>query len=353
MLDHQGRAFFILRQGASPERLLTMAAYSTLERLGQFRMADPGLEQRRGEEVLRFGLALGGGGLKGLAHIGVLQVLVENELFPSYIAGTSAGSIVAALYASGISPLKMEEIVISLAPRDYIDYNITGLIKYIMGLILPQYDYTLEGLIVGEKIENLVYEWTGGKRIGEVDLPTAIIACDIDSGQKIIFTNEALVKAEGQIIISNVLLSEAVRSSISIPVTFVPREFRGMKMVDGGLKDIVPAMVTRSMGAEYVLGINLGKENYATDVSGIPQIIGRTLDILIYETSATEEDFFTDMLLHPDVQDVGLTDLKEAAKIIRAGRRVMRENLAQLKQQLGYSQVTQDSPSTYTRRKET
>lgn len=311
------------------------------------------MEQERGEAVLRFGLALGGGGLKGLAHIGVLQVLVENKLFPDYIAGASAGSIVAALYASGVSPLKMQEIVTSLTPHDYIDYNITGLIKYVLGLLLPKYDYTLDGLIVGEKIENLIYEWTEGKRIGEADLPTAIIACDIDSGQKIIFTNQALVKSEGQMVISNVRLSEAVRSSISIPVTFVPKDFRGMKMVDGGLKDIVPAMVTRSLGAEYVLGINLGKENYATDVAGIPQIIGRTLDILIYETSATEEEYFADMLLHPEVPDVGLTDLKEASKIIRAGRKVMRENLSQLKQQLGYDQVTHNSPSTYTRRKET
>lgn len=298
-------------------------------------MVNPGMEQGRGDELLRLGLALGGGGLKGLAHIGILQVLVENQLYPDYIAGTSAGSIVAALYASGVSPRKMEEIVTSLAPHDYIDYNITGLIKYILGVLLPKYDYTLDGLIVGEKIERLVYEWTGGKKIGDADLPTAIIACDIDSGQKIIFTNQALVQPEGQTIIGNVRLSEAVRSSISIPVTFVPKAFRGMTMVDGGLKDIVPVMVTRSMGAEYVLGINLGKENYATDVSGIPQIIGRTLDILIYETSATEEDFFADMLLHPEVSDVGLTDLKEAAKIIRAGRRVMRENLCQLKQQLG------------------
>ncbi|MEQ8201474.1 MAG: patatin-like phospholipase family protein [Syntrophomonadaceae bacterium] len=303
--------------------------------------------------MLRFGLALGGGGLRGLAHIGVLQVLVENGLYPDYIAGTSAGSIVAALYASGVSPLKMEDIVTSLDPHDYIDYNIIGLIKYIMGLLLPKYDYNLDGLIVGDKIENLVFEWTRGKSIGEAVLPLAIVACDIDSGRKIIFTNQTLVKPSSEMVISHALLSEAVRSSISIPVTFVPKKFRGMQMVDGGLKDIVPVMVTRSMGAEYVLGINLGIENYETDVSGIPQIIGRTLDILIYETSATEEDFFADMLLHPEVPEVGLTDLKDATKIIRAGRRVMRENLPQLKQQLGADQVTQISPSTYTRRKET
>lgn len=290
--------------------------------------------------------------MKGLAHIGVLQILAENDLYPDFIAGTSAGSIVAALHASGVSPLKMEEIVTSLAPHDYIDYNITGLIKYILGLLLPKYNYTLDGLIVGRKIEKLVNKWTEGKVIGEAELPMAIVACDINRGQKIVFTNQTLVGPNSEMIISNARLSEAVRASISIPVTFVPQMFRGIQMVDGGLKDIVPVMVTRYMGAEYVLGINLGKENYETDVAGIPQIISRTLDILIYETSATEENFFADMLLHPEVPDVGLTDLKDAAKIIRAGRRVMRDNLSQLKQQLGYEQVTQISSPTYTRRKE-
>lgn len=274
--------------------------------------------------------------MKGLAHIGVLQVLVENQVYPDYIAGTSAGSIIAALYASGVSPLKMEQIVTALAPRDYIDYNIAGLIKYVAGLVLPNYDYTLNGLIVGDKIEQLVYNWTSGKRLAEVNLPTAMIACDIDSGGKIIFTNQTLVKPYGETVVTDALLSEAVRSSISIPVTFIPKKFRGMQIVDGGLKDIVPAMVTKSMGAEYVLGINLGRENYRTDVEGIPQIIGRTLDILIYETSDTEEDFFADLLLHPKVPDVSLTDLKDATKIIRAGRRVMRDNIALLKKELGF-----------------
>ncbi len=288
-----------------------------------------------------------------MAHIGVLQVLIENQVYPDYIAGTSAGSIIAALYASGVSPLKMEQIVTALTPRDYIDYNIAGLIKYVVGLVLPNYDYTLNGLIAGDKIEQLIYDWTGGKRLGEVNLPTAMIACDIDSGGKIVFTNQTLVKPYGGVVVTDALLSEAVRSSISIPVTFVPKKFRGMQIVDGGLKDIVPAMVTKSMGAEYVLGINLGVENYRTDVEGIPQIIGRTLDILIYETSNTEEDFFADLLLHPEVPDVSLTDLKEAGKIIRAGRKVMRDNIALLKKELGFQQVTQLSPSTYTSRKGT
>lgn len=287
--------------------------------------------------MLRFGMALGGGGLKGLAHIGVLQVLIDNNIYPDYIAGTSAGSIVASLYASGVSPYEMETIVLGLSPSDYIDYNFAGLIKYLCSLWLPNYNYTLNGLIIGDKIEQLVNGWTEGKSLTDLRLPLAIVACDVNSGRKIIFSNQTLIWSEGVTIIKDALVSEAVRSSISIPATFVPKQFQGMQMIDGGVKDIVPAMVTKSMGAQYVIGINLGVENYQSNVNGIPQIIGRTLDILVYETSDTEENFFADMLLHPEVPDASLTDIKDAAKIIRAGRRVMRENITRLKEDLGYT----------------
>ena len=280
------------------------------------------------------GLALGGGGLKGLAHIGVLQILADNHIPPVYITGTSAGSIFAALYASGISPYQMEDIICSLSTRDYLDYNITGIIKYLLNLVLPCYDYSLDGLLAGDKIETLVNGWTRGKSLADSELPLAIVACDIDSGRKIIFTNHVINLPDSEIIIKNALLSEAVRSSISIPVTFSPKQLQGMQIVDGGLKDIVPVMITKYMGADYVLGINLGKEIYHTKVKGILQIIGRTLSIMTFETSDTEEDFFADMLLHPEVPDVNLTDIKDAAKIIRVGRQVMQANIAHLRREL-------------------
>ena len=280
------------------------------------------------------GLALGGGGLKGLAHIGVLQILDDNRIPPVYITGTSAGSIFAALYASGISPYQMEDIICSLSTRDYLDYNITGIIKYLLNLVLPCYDYSLDGLLAGDKIEKLVNGWTRGKSLADSELPLAIVACDIDSGRKIIFTNHVINLPDSEIIIKDALLSEAVRSSISIPVTFSPKQFQGMQIVDGGLKDIVPVMITKYMGADYVLGINLGKEIYNTKVKGILQIIGRTLSIMTFETSDTEEDFFADMLLHPEVPDVNLTDIKDAAKIIRVGRKVMQANIAHLRREL-------------------
>ncbi|MDD4801365.1 MAG: patatin-like phospholipase family protein [Syntrophomonas sp.] len=282
------------------------------------------------------GLALGGGGLKGLAHIGVLQVLCENDIRPVFISGTSAGSIIAALYASGISPYRIETIVTGLTSNDYLDYNVMGMFKYFLNFLIPGYKYNLDGILVGDKIEKLIYDLTKGKYLMEIKMPLAIISCDIDSGSKIIFTNQPIKEeADDVIVIHDALLSEAVRSSISIPVTFQPKVCQGMQMVDGGLKDIVPVMVNKYMGASYVLAINLGKEIYQTKVNGIPQTISRAISIMVFETSNTEERFFADMLLFPDVPDVGLNDMQNAPQIIRAGRRIMRENIAALKKGLG------------------
>lgn len=282
------------------------------------------------------GLALGGGGLRGMAHIGVLQILRDHGLNPEYISGTSVGSIIAAFYASGISPYRMEEIVLGLKPADYLDYNIAGTLKYLFSLVWPGYQATLDGVLLGNKVEQIVYHYTEGKKLKEVNFPLAIISCDIDSGKKVIFTNQNLDYEQADvIIIQNALISEAVRSSISIPVTFKPKFFQGMQMVDGGVKDILPANVNKTMGADYVLGVNLGQEMYDTKVKGIPQIISRTLSILTYETSELEEDIYADMIIYPGIKGASLDDIGEAEKFIRAGRRAIKEKLDELKRDLG------------------
>ena len=282
------------------------------------------------------GLALGGGGMKGMAHIGVLQILRDNNIYPQYISGTSIGSIIAALYACGISPYRMEEIVSRLSPKDYLDYNIMGTLKYLLSLVWPGYQAALDGVVLGNKAEKMVYELTGGKKLLDLDFPLAIISCDIDSGKKVIFTNQKIdYEQDDVIIIQDALLSEAVRASISIPVTFQPKNYQGIQMVDGGIRDIVPASVNKIMGADYVLGINLGQECYDIKVKGILQIISRTLSILTYETSEMEEHVFADMIVFPGVNNANLDDIAQYEKIIRAGRRAMKEKLDQLIQELG------------------
>lgn len=283
------------------------------------------------------GLALGGGGMKGMAHIGVLQILRDKNINPQYISGTSIGSIIAALYACGISPYRMEEIVAGLSPKDYLDYNIMGTLKYLVSLVWPGYQATLDGIVLGNKVEKLVYDLTGGKKLMEVSFPLAIISCDIDNGKKVIFTNQNIdYEQDDTIIIQDALISEAVRASISIPVTFRPKNYQGIQMVDGGVRDIVPASINKIMGADYVLAVNLGQEIYDVKVKGIFEIISRTLSILMYETSEMEEHVFADMIVFPGIKNAGLDDISEYEKIIRAGRRAMKEKLEQLEQELGF-----------------
>lgn len=277
------------------------------------------------------GLALGGGGLRGLAHIGVLQVLEEHQIKPAFITGTSAGSIFAAFYACGISPFRMEEIVKKIRPEEYLDYNIMGIIKYLVSLIIPGYETTLDGFIKGKKLERLIYTLTGGKKMFEVSMPLGIISCDINTGKKTVFSNQFMeFEGEKVLLIQDALVSEAVRSSISIPATFEPMKLGSLQMVDGGLKDVVPAFTARVIGADYVLAVNLGQETYDKGVEGMLPIISRSISILTYETSDTEEKLFADMMIFPNVGNVGLDDIKDAPRIIRAGRRAMREHIDEL-----------------------
>lgn len=279
----------------------------------------------------RLGIALGGGGIKGLAHIGVLQVLQENGIKPAYISGTSSGSIIAALYSCGIDPFKMEEIAYHISPKDYLDYNICGIGKYLLSLLIPCYHYNLEGLIKGKKLRQLIFKLTGGKTLSEIEMPLSIVACDINSGQKIIFTNqESLLAGLDAVIVSQVLISDAVSASCAIPVIFNPQLYNNLKLLDGGLKDYVPSIVQKLMGAPVILAVNLGNEKYIQPVKGIYQIASRSLDILTYETSSLANDLFADVCVFPQVKDVSLEDIGEAGTIIRAGRRAMKEKINEL-----------------------
>ncbi|MEN6461051.1 MAG: patatin-like phospholipase family protein [Syntrophomonas sp.] len=283
----------------------------------------------------KLGLALGGGGLKGLAHIGVLQILYDNHIPVNSVSGTSSGSIVAALMAAGISPYEMEEIVLGLKKKDYIDYDIRGIFRYVLSLVLPGVKGHLDGIIRGCKLEKLVYQLTRGQKLNDLNMPMAIIACNIDTGQEVIFTNRDIPIGDQElVVINNAFISEAVRASISIPATFIPKYFAGMQMVDGGVKDVVPVFVQKNLGAEYIMAVNLGQEVYKYTVTGIPRIISRSIDIMTYETSDTSQHIFADMIINPHLVNVDLGDMERAPEIIRAGRRVMKENIEDLVREL-------------------
>lgn len=279
----------------------------------------------------KLGLALGGGGLKGLAHIGVLQVLEKNGIRPQVLSGTSVGSIVAALYGSGMTPDEMAANILKLTPRDYLDYNISGLIKYVIGLFIPGDQHPMDGIIKGQRLEDLIFQWTGGQTLHDVKMPLAIISCDLNSGQEVVFSNRPIPSRYFPVVlVRSALLSVAVRCSTSIPATFVPRSFRNMRMADGGLRNMVPVSMQPPLGAEYILAVDLGQEIYQGPVDGIPAIINRSMNILTYENSEKAENLIADMIIYPNIPSVNLDDLSQAQAIILKGQHAMEARLDEL-----------------------
>jgi NTE family protein len=174
------------------------------------------------------GLALGSGSARGWAHIGVIRALTEAGIHVDYIAGTSIGSLVGAVYASGgIGTL--EDVVLQFDWKQ---------IAYFLDVVLPK-----SGLIDGKRVSAFIRSHVKGINIEELPIPFCAVATDLGTG------NEVILK-QGDII-------EAVRASISVPGIFTPVKKNGTILVDGGLVNPVPVSVARQMGADFVIAVDL------------------------------------------------------------------------------------------------
>ncbi len=284
----------------------------------------------------KLGVALGGGGMRGAAHIGVLQVLQENRVNIDSISGTSAGSIFAALYACGVSPWDMEKIALSISPGDYLDYNWWGFFCQLLGRPLIKQTNPFEGFIKGDRMENLMKGLTGGKSLRDCSMPVAIVSCDINSGRKVVFSNHrpSVNNEDDLVLVEDAYLYEAVRASCSIPAVFIPFYFRDMQLVDGGVSEMVPVIEQRAIGVDYIMAVNLGSSEYDTSVKGIVPVVTRSLEILEYGTSILAENLFAQMVIFPKTKEVALDDVSQVEVLIRSGRRAMKAQIDQLLREL-------------------
>jgi len=177
----------------------------------------------------KIGLALGTGSARALAHIGVLKVLEKEGIPIDFIAGTSAGAMIGAIYAAGISPWEMEEITLNIDKRKTIT------------LFTPSVSNS--GLLDGNRIAKFIESILGRQNIGDLKIPFAAIATDLLRGEEIIIT-------EGSVI-------TALRASMSIPGIFTPVKYNGRLLADGGLVNPVPVSTTIGMGANIVIAVNV------------------------------------------------------------------------------------------------
>jgi predicted acylesterase/phospholipase RssA len=177
----------------------------------------------------KLGYALGGGAARGLFQIGVLSVLEEQGITPDIIAGTSMGSIIGAMYASGLKAKDLKQIAYGIDWRQVM--RLTDIVA------LPR-----SGIIHGKRIMALLRSVLGDISFSQLQCKYAAVAADLYSGQQVIL-------AEGSLI-------EAIRASISIPGIFKPVYYRGRYLVDGGLVNVVPVSVCRDLGADFVIAVN-------------------------------------------------------------------------------------------------
>jgi len=178
----------------------------------------------------KIGLALGSGGARGLAHIGVIKILEKNNIPIDFIAGSSIGAMVGGFYASGLSSEKIEEIALSTNW------------KKMFSLVDP---YLKQGLVSGKKVKKYIENYVEGKNFDDCLIPFSAVATDLKTG-------EIIVLNKGD-------LASSIRASISVPLVFKPEEIDGKMLADGGLSAPVPVEVVRNMGADIVIAVNLDK----------------------------------------------------------------------------------------------
>ncbi len=251
----------------------------------------------------RLGLALGGGGARGLAHIGVLKVLEEEGLAADFVAGTSVGSLIGALYCCGYGWRQLAELARTTNWSDLVTFTVPRL-----------------GLVNARKLERLVDRLAGGRHLEDLPIPFRAVAVDITAGE--------------EVVLSKGPVSRAVRASSSIPGIFEPTPWEGRLLVDGGLLDNVPSEVVRGMGAEVVLAVNLSGETVKSHPpENILDVVIYTLEILIHG-QGLRGTAAADVPVVPDLEGFSYRNLGRWQEMLERGEKAMREALPALERRL-------------------
>lgn len=266
------------------------------------------------------GLALGGGGARGLAHIGVLKVLEDADISIDLLAGTSMGGLIAAFYAAGWSAADIESEVLQLR-------KLSQLLN-LVDLGLPH-----RAFLSGEKFHAFLKEKLGAQlTFSELDLPLALTAVDLVTGMQIILR-------EGPV-------AEAVRATIALPSVIEPVKRNDQILVDGGVLNNVPADQARALGADIVIAVNVGLDVHDDQLwkkVGLPAIL-----VDSWRADAISSSALTDVrlalaqpeiLLRPPIPSdiTTLTGFTRADEIIAAGETAMEESLPKLQRLMGSS----------------
>lgn len=280
---------------------------------------------------MKLGLALSGGGIRGIAHAGVLKALEENNIKIDAIGGTSSGSIISTLYAMGYSPYYIY-ILFKRYAKDLLNPNSMSAITSLKNFMANK-KTNFSGFYSGEEIEkafNEVAKRKGIKKVADIKMPIVIPAVDVQDSNEYIFTNcvPEEMKDKNKYI-TDISIGKAIRASSSFPVAFNPCIYKNHKFLDGGILDNFPTTEVKKQGVDKVLTVNFMSDEIDEN-SNIMDIAMRSIDIMGNKVS--EENIKnSDMILTIQTDKTGLLEVEKLDNCYKYGYRQTINNLDKIK----------------------
>lgn len=251
----------------------------------------------------KVGLALSGGGARGMAHVGVLKVFHDHRIPVDYVAGTSSGALIGSLFSAGVNITTLLEVSTKVKW------------KHFFKIVLSK-----SGLVSSEEIENFVVSLIGKKTFADLEIPFAAVTVDLKTGEQVIINKGEVCKA--------------VRASCSFPWMYIPVKTEHHLLVDGVLKQNLPSRVVRSMGADIVIGVDvIPRIENSGSYENILEIFDRALDLFIINQDK-EKNKGCDILITPVKEKITSLELDKAERLVQLGEEAAKKALPSIKKAL-------------------
>ncbi len=252
----------------------------------------------------KIALVLGGGGARGLAHIGILKVFEREDIKVDLVVGTSMGSVVGAAYSLGFPSTVMEKRATTLSWTDLFDPTIPAM-----------------GLIEGAKMRNVINEMLEGKTFIDTKIPLAVVTTDIEKAEEVVYTSGPLVKL--------------VLASSSWPGLYNPIKHDNRLLVDGGIKNSVPVSIARSLGADFIIACDVGFcVTKDVEIKNAMRMMLQSFQIMGEELN-TLQSKNADILIEPDLGNIDQAAFDKASEIIPRGQEAAEKALPLIQKRLG------------------
>lgn len=302
-------------------RLLAFLGPLALAACGSTPSSIPATADVPTQAPIKIGIALGGGAAKGFAHIGVIKMLEANGLTPTVVAGTSAGSVVGALYASGMNAFELQEKAVALDETRIRDLQLSS-----------------GGLVLGQKLEDYVNEQVRRKPLEQMAKPFVAVATRLEDGQRTVF-------ARGN-------TGQAVRASSSVPGVFQPVTIGKYHFVDGGIVSPVPVDAARQLGADVVVAVDISNKARGQTPGNMLGALNQSIAIMGQKLGEAELAR-ADVIIRPQVLEIGAADFTQRANAILEGEKAALAAMPQIRERVAQWQAERDKTARQAQQKAT